>query len=621
MAAVSCLLAPGTARTADAAYGDATVTLTCRIEDAATEDVLAARCRITDLYSNDYYPPAGTAFTYIWGGGYFYSGGIFTVDLPPGEFRFRISHGFEHVPIDAQIVVGSNDTTIVLGLDRLIDMEELGWYGGDCHLHINHGGGYYELVPADAHLMGSAEGLRVVNCLDNGYYFTGAPDPCSTDECIVYMTTEYRSNVYGHMGLLGLGEDVLPYTSSWWPTTWETADSTHLQEGALVVSAHPVSSEDFEDIYEWPGSGIARALPMDIIGGRVDAFEVLSYSNCHDGIELDYWYRLLNCGFHLPGCGGSDACINMIESAPLGGYRTYAAVSGAPFTYGGWIEGIRSGRTFMTNGPLFTEFGIDGYGPGELVDIAEGGQALSGTLKVECAYPLTRAEIVMNGDAALTFFFEPGTGSIDTSFSIFSGGSSWIAARVYGPNDWWMPVGDSLFAHTGPVYVSAQDLPVMKQEDLLYMNFWLEDLGQLAALEGSFPDTTKRDLVLGRIESARQYYLDLAFPTSDAGREEERPSGVRLMQNVPNPFNASTMLECVVDDSYLNGSAEVTIGIYDVAGRLVRDIHHGPLGPGSHRFSWDGRNNGGGAVASGIYFMRMERRGGRGSTIKMILVR
>jgi hypothetical protein len=620
MAALPCLLVLGMTHSVDAAFDDVTATVTCIIVDGVTEEMLAARCRVTDAYSSIYYPPPGTVFHYVWGGGFFYADGIFTIDLPPGEFRFRIANGFEYHPIDTQIVIGSNDTTIALDLERVVDMEGLGWYGGDCHLHIYHGTGYYGLVPANAYLMGRAEGLRVVNCLDNGYYFTGGPDPCSTEECIVYMTEEYRSGVYGHMGLLGLEEEVLPYSAFWWPTTSEIADSTHAREGALVVSAHPVSSENFNEIYEWPGSGLARALPMDIIEGRIDAFEVLSYSNCHDGIELDLWYRLLNCGFSLPGCGGSDACMNKIESAPLGGYRTYVAVSETPFTYDGWIEGIRSGRTFVTNGPLFTEFSIEGSGPGQQVDVEEGGKNLNGTLGVECAYPLSRAEIVMNGEVALTFVFEPATVSIDTSFDIFAAESSWLAARVYGPNDWWMPVGDSLFAHTGPVYISMQGVPMMMKEDLLYMTFWLEDLGQLVEAEGFFPDTLTRDLVMDRIESARQYYLDLAFPTSDAAGESACPPVVNLLQNVPNPFNAATIFECVVDPTYMGGSVEVALSVYDVSGRLVKDIYRGPLAPGNHRFVWDGRSNGGVAVASGIYFARMEWRG-HNSTIKMILVR
>ena len=606
----------------DAAYGEPviTATLTCVVVDGAAGDTLAARCRVSDAYSIVYYPPPGTVFHYTWKGGFFYTDGVFSIDLPPGEFRFRIGHGFEYEPIDALVVMGSNDTTVVLGLDRIVDMEGLGWYGGDCHLHINHGGGYYGLVPANAHLMGRAEGLRIVNCLDNGYFFTGGPDPCSTEECIVYMTEEFRSSLYGHMGLLGLEEEVPPYSSVCWPTTWEIADSTHTSENTLVVSAHPVSSEDFDNIYGWPGSGIARALPVDITEDKIDAFEVMSYSNCHGGIELDMWYRLLNCGFFLPGCGGSDACMDLIESMPLGGYRTYAAVSETPFSCNGWIEGIGSGRTFVTNGPLITDFGIEDFGPGENVGVVGGGETLNGTLTVECVYPLSRVEIVRNGEVVWTALFETGAGSIDTSFSLFVDESSWVAARVYGPNDWWLPVGDSLFAHTSPVYLTVQGSEMAVKEDALYMVYWIGNLKQLVEDECSFPDTLKRDLVLDRIGSARQYYLDLAFPTSDAEGEGGYPPLVNLMQNVPNPFNAATTFECVVNPFYTGGSIEVALRVYDVSGTLIKELYHGPIEPGSHRFVWDGSNNGGKAVASGIYLMRMKCPG-YSPTIKMILVR
>lgn len=595
-------------------------TLTCVVVCEATGDTLAARCRITDDDSGVYYPPLGTVFRYNWWGGFFYTDGIFPVELPTGEFRFRIGHGFEYVPVDTGVVMGSNDTTIVLGLERIIDMEVLGWYGGDPHMHINHGTGYYGLVPSNAHLMGRAEDLRVVNCLDNDYFFSGGPDPCSTEECIVYMTEEFRSGAYGHMGLLGLEELVSPTSSLWWPTTWEIADSTHTQENTLVISAHPVSSEDFGDIYDWPGTGLARALPVDIAESKIDAFEVMSYSNCHGGIELDMWYRLLNCGFRLPGCGGSDACMNTIDTAPLGGYRTYVEVTETPLTFDGWLDGIRSGRTFVSNGPLITAFSVEGSGPGGIVDVTGGGENLDVTLSVECAYPLNRAEIVKNGSIVQTIIFEPGACSIDSSLSIYVNEGTWIAARVYGPKDSWQTVGDSLFAHTAPVYLSIPGEDTAVKEDALYMVSWIEDLESLVETEGSFPDTLKRALVLERIGSARQYYLDLAFPMSDSVWESANPPCALLMQNMPNPFNASTTFECIVNPLGTTGAVDVTLRIYDVSGRRIKDIYKGPLEQGVHRFAWDGRNNGDGEVASGIYFLKMEWRG-YSSTIKMILVR
>jgi hypothetical protein len=181
-------------------------------------------------------------------------------------------------------------------------------------------------------------------------------------------------------------------------------------------------------------------------------------------------------------------------------------------------------------------------------------------------------------------------------------------------------VGDSLFAHTGPVYVPIQSMPVTVKEALVYMAFWVEDLGQLVETDGAFTDTLKRDLVLDRIESARQYYLDLAFPTSDAAPGNTLPPLVSLMQNVPNPFNASTTFECFMNPLHMGEAIEIDLEIYDVSGRLVRELYRGSLAGGSNRFVWDGRNDGGTEVASGIYFLKMEWRG-MSSTIKMILVR
>ncbi len=69
----------------------------------------------------------------------------------------------------------------------------------------------------------------------------------------------------------------------------------------------------------------------------------------------------------------------------------------------------------------------------------------------------------------------------------------------------------------------------------------------------------------------------------------------------PNPFNPRTTITYRVAE---DGPA--TLRIYDVAGRLVRSLVDGPVTAGEHTIAWDGRNGGGQAVASGIYFMRLE---------------
>lgn len=78
-----------------------------------------------------------------------------------------------------------------------------------------------------------------------------------------------------------------------------------------------------------------------------------------------------------------------------------------------------------------------------------------------------------------------------------------------------------------------------------------------------------------------------------------------LLQNFPNPFNPETWIPFV-----LHEYAEMEIRIYDVAGNLVRALQLGQKAPGIYRSKeqavyWDGKNNAGEAVGSGIYFYEM----------------
>lgn len=74
-----------------------------------------------------------------------------------------------------------------------------------------------------------------------------------------------------------------------------------------------------------------------------------------------------------------------------------------------------------------------------------------------------------------------------------------------------------------------------------------------------------------------------------------------LEASSPNPFGPST----VVRFSLPTAAAHVSLGVFDVAGRRVRALHDGPVDAGAHERAWDGRNDAGGRVASGTYFVRL----------------
>jgi hypothetical protein len=92
-------------------------------------------------------------------------------------------------------------------------------------------------------------------------------------------------------------------------------------------------------------------------------------------------------------------------------------------------------------------------------------------------------------------------------------------------------------------------------------------------------------------------------------------AGVEFMGAVPNPFNPMTYI------SYsLPGTEKVSLKVYDVSGRLVRDLVDGPRSAGLHRERWDGRDGTGRSVASGVYFARL-KVGAESQLRQMLLLR
>ncbi len=72
---------------------------------------------------------------------------------------------------------------------------------------------------------------------------------------------------------------------------------------------------------------------------------------------------------------------------------------------------------------------------------------------------------------------------------------------------------------------------------------------------------------------------------------------------------------------YLPRAGSVELKILDVRGSLVRTVLQGAGVPGEHRFSWDGRPRGGGALTSGIYFARLTVDGRPEPARKMLVMR
>ncbi|MGD8396872.1 MAG: FlgD immunoglobulin-like domain containing protein, partial [Candidatus Eiseniibacteriota bacterium] len=93
------------------------------------------------------------------------------------------------------------------------------------------------------------------------------------------------------------------------------------------------------------------------------------------------------------------------------------------------------------------------------------------------------------------------------------------------------------------------------------------------------------------------------------------PLALRLEPPSPNPFNPATAIRFSLPER-----GTVHLAIYDVGGRLVRGLVDGPREAGHHAVRWDGRDAGGGAAASGVYYARLVV-GDRSATRTLVLVK
>jgi len=93
------------------------------------------------------------------------------------------------------------------------------------------------------------------------------------------------------------------------------------------------------------------------------------------------------------------------------------------------------------------------------------------------------------------------------------------------------------------------------------------------------------------------------------------PNQIALLQNYPNPFNASTLIEFGIAEE-----GRVMLAVYDLLGRKVIELLNADMAIGQHSVLWDGKDQAGNQVRSGIYFYTL-REAQRTITKKMVLLK
>jgi hypothetical protein len=109
-------------------------------------------------------------------------------------------------------------------------------------------------------------------------------------------------------------------------------------------------------------------------------------------------------------------------------------------------------------------------------------------------------------------------------------------------------------------------------------------------------------------------------PTSVEEEQVSLPTEFSLEQNYPNPFNPVTTIRFKVKGERLKVPLPTTLKIYNILGQLVRIMVDEPKSAGEYQVVWNGRNDRGEEMASGIYFYQL-KAGDFAETKKMLLLK
>jgi hypothetical protein len=493
-------------------------TVHVRITDSSTGKPAAARLRITDGMGV-YRPPLGRHNRFRAGPGedvggqvivdkraFAYVDGTCELPLPAGQITVEIARGIEYQPVRKEVVLADGQMALRLNIERWADERPAGWFAGDIRAH--------ELTPHAALLEGAAEGLAVVQlmarerppadsippAISNLLAFSGTDAALRRSDCLVAVNTLNTHTILGSVALLNCHRPVFPlhFGEPGEPDHWSVADwcdQCHRKKGLVVWPDLPRFTDE-----QPQGEALAA-----MILGKIDAFEVGPAAD-FDGASFQLYYHLINCGLQPALVGGSGKDSNAIA---LGAVRTYAQLlPDQKLDTGTWIEAVREGRTFVTNGPLLSLSAM-GQKPGSTV-VIEAGTGVPVRAEARSALPIETIEI-MAGGKAIAATKASGEQRAELQTMLVSDKSTWIAARCRG--------SAGQLAHTTPIYLQVPGKPPdVTEEQTLPLVAVLERTLAWVNHRANCPTERQRLLLQEVLENALLKLSGRSGPAPGSGR-------------------------------------------------------------------------------------------------------
>ncbi len=435
---------------------------------------------------------------------YYFTEGRATLPMLPGKYKLDVYKGVEFLPLHVEFELSGDEREMVFELERWIDLAQEGWYAGDDHIHLSR-------EPADDQLYLSlleADGLSVGHFLQLQrreqaavQYGWGESAQARRGDYIIRSGEEQRSHFYGHNIMLALDSLVRPVSQGLTYGLSEFADP--LTED-LFAKAHSLGATVG---YAHDDGGVRYSAAMiDLAHGDIDFLEVFQFGM----MRATFWYNALSCGFRVPGTAGSDFPYSLARYKrwpriipPFGPDRMYVRVDG-PLEFGKWMEQIEEGNILLTDGP-FVEFTVSDVQPGSELKLEPDGSTIQIAATVRHWRPASRASLIVNGRVERTYTNDSAAVRWEIDDNVSLDHSAWVALHVVADSSGSGDRAVELEAHTNPVYVLLDNLPIGDPEAL---RAGIEKLNEMRAYYASEELVFKFESSRLRLLQRADYALD-----------------------------------------------------------------------------------------------------------------
>jgi hypothetical protein len=431
--------------------------------------------------------------------------GEVALDLSPGKYTVEIEHGPEYsLATDSFTLAAGQTKKLSVALRRLVDLPAKGWWPGDTHVHR---------PVEDVELLMRAEELHVAPVITwwnkrNRWAKEKLPEEplVRFDGNRFYHTMAGEDEREGGALLFFHLKRPLDITAATreFPSPLTFAQEARQHKGVWIEAEKP---------FWWD-------VPVWVAAGQVDSLGVANNHMCRDRMyETEAWgkprvverypaprgngywtqdlyYRLLNCGLRIAPSAGSASGV---LPNPVGYNRVYVHV-GKELTWEKWWEGLRAGRSFVTNGPMLL-VAANGEKPGQVFTAGPGEE-----VKVELKGELTTRdtirflEIIKDGEVGGCVSVDDfaRTGSLGTLTFKASG---WFLVRAVAENP-----RTFRFASTAPFYVEVGDAKRrVSHSAAKFFLEWVKERADRVKLE----DAQQREEVLKYHTAAEKFWKDL----------------------------------------------------------------------------------------------------------------